>query len=207
MRRVSVVGTSGVGKSTFASSLASLLGCPFLELDSVYHQADWVPLDTSVFRDRVAAVVAGERWVIDGNYSKVRDIVWARADTVVWLDLPRRVVMRRLVWRTLRRVARRAELWNGNRERWRNLLTWDRQESVISWGWHSFGSNRARYAAAAADPANGHLVFVRLTSARAVRRFLREAEATSGGGSGEGGSEPEAGAAGADTGPAAPRTT
>ncbi len=175
MRRVSVVGTSGVGKSTFAASLALLLECPFLELDSVYHQADWAPLESSVFRSRVSAVVAGERWVIDGNYSKVQDIVWARADTVVWLDLPRRVVMRRLVWRTLRRVAGRAELWNGNRERWRNLLTWDRQESVISWGWHSFWSNRARYAAAAADPANGHLSFVRLTSARAVRRFLRGA--------------------------------
>jgi adenylate kinase family enzyme len=203
VRRVSVVGTSGVGKSTFASSLALSLGCPFLELDSVYHQADWVPLATSVFRARVAAVVAGERWVIDGNYSKVRDIVWARADTVVWLDLPRRVVMRRLVWRTLRRVAGRAELWNGNRERWRNLLTWDRQESVISWGWHTFGSNRARYAAAAADPANGHLSFVRLTSARAVRRFLREAEAASGGGSAgggsaEGGSAERRGASGGD---------
>ena len=175
MRRVSVVGTSGVGKSTFASSLALVLGCPFLELDSVYHQADWVPLDSSAFRARVADVASGERWVIDGNYSKVRDIVWARADTVVWLDLPRRVVMRRLVWRTLRRVARRAELWNGNREHWRNVFTWDRQESVISWGWHTFGSNRERYAAAAADPANGHLSFVRLSSARAVRRFLRGA--------------------------------
>jgi adenylate kinase family enzyme len=200
------VGTSGVGKSTFASSLALSLGCPFLELDSVYHQADWAPLETSVFRDRVAAVVAGERWVIDGNYSKVRDIVWARADTVVWLDLPRRVVMRRLVWRTLRRVAGRAELWNGNREHWRNLFTWDRQESVISWGWHTYGSNRARYAAAAADPANGHLVFVRLTSARTVRRFLREVGAADGG-SASVGSEPEAGATGADTGPAAPSTT
>jgi adenylate kinase family enzyme len=164
-----------VGKSTFASLLARGLGCPFLELDSVFHQADWVPLDTALFRARVADFAAGERWVIDGNYSKVRDIVWAHADTVVWLDLPRRVVMRRLVWRTLRRVAGRAELWNGNRERWRNVFTWDRNESVISWGWHSYGSNRARYAAAAADPANGHLSFVRLASAGAVRRFLQGA--------------------------------
>ena len=100
MRRVSVVGTSGVGKSTFAALLASRLGCPFLELDSVYHQADWVPLATDLFRDRVADFAAGSHWVIDGNYSKVRDVVWSRAGTVVWLDLPRRVVMRRLVWRT-----------------------------------------------------------------------------------------------------------
>jgi hypothetical protein len=111
--------------------------------------------------------------VVDGNYSKVRDLVWARADTVVWLDLPKRTVMRRIVWRTLRRVAGRAELWNGNRERWRNLFTWDPEESVISWAWHKHGQNRERYAAAMADPANSHLRFVRLTSPAAVRRFLR----------------------------------
>src|ERR1700689_4990821 len=99
VRRVSVVGTSGVGKSTFASLLARGLEGPFLELDSVFHQAEWVPLDTALFRTRVADFAAGERWVIDGNYSKVRDIVWARADTVVWLDLPRRGGMRRVVWR------------------------------------------------------------------------------------------------------------
>ena len=77
MLRVSVVGTSGAGKSTLARSLAARLGASFLELDSVNHQADWVPLPTPEFRRRVASVVAGERWVIDGNYSKVRDLVWA----------------------------------------------------------------------------------------------------------------------------------
>src|SRR5580692_2452004 len=117
VRRVSVVGTSGVGKSTFASSLALVLGAAFLELDSLQHQADWTPLPASEFRARVALVADGECWVIDGNYSRVQDLVWARADTVVWLDLPRRVVMRRIVWRTLRRVGGRVELWNGNRER------------------------------------------------------------------------------------------
>jgi adenylate kinase family enzyme len=176
MRRVSVVGTSGAGKSTLASSLAALLGADLLELDSVNHQADWVPLPTAEFRQRVASVVAGERWVIDGNYSKVRDLVWARADTVVWLDLPRRTVMRRVVWRTLRRVAGRVELWNGNRERWRNLLTLDKEESVIAWAWQTYASNRAWYEAAMADPAYGNLRFFRLTGPRAVRHFLREAE-------------------------------
>jgi adenylate kinase family enzyme len=175
MRRVSVVGTSGAGKSTLASSLAALLGADLLELDSVNHQADWVPLPTPEFRQRVASVVAGERWVIDGNYSKVRDLVWARADTVVWLDLPRRTVMRRVVWRTLRRVAGRVELWNGNRERWRNLLTLDKEESVISWAWQTHAANQAKFEAAMADPVNGHLRFVRLTSPAAVRRFLHAA--------------------------------
>ena len=173
MRRVSVVGTSGAGKSTLARSLAARLGASFLELDSVNHQADWVPLPTPEFRRRVASVVASERWVIDGNYSKVRDLVWARADTVVWLDLPRHTVMRRVIWRSFRRVAGRVELWNGNRERWRNLFALDKEESVISWAWQTHAANQAKLEAATADPANGHLRFVRLTSPAAARRFLR----------------------------------
>ena len=173
MRRVSVVGTSGAGKSTFAAALAALLGVPWLELDSVYHQADWTPLDLSSFRAHVGEVASGPGWVIDGNYSRVRDLVWARADTVVWLDLPRRTVMRRVVFRTLRRVGGRVELWNGNRERWRNFFTLDEHESVIAWAWKTHGSNRSRYAAELADPALSHLRVVRLRSPRAVRRFLR----------------------------------
>ena len=173
MQRVSVVGTSGAGKSTLARSLAVALDADFLELDSVNHQADWVPLPTPEFRRRVASAVAGERWVVDGNYSKVRDLVWGRADTVVWIDLPRRTVMRRVIWRSFRRAAGRVELWNGNRERWRNLFALDKEESVISWAWQTHAANRAKFEAAMADPANGHLRFVRLSSPAAVRRFLR----------------------------------
>jgi adenylate kinase family enzyme len=172
VHRVSVVGSSGSGKSTVGRALAKALGAEFLELDSLYHQADWTPLPVSQYRERVTAAVAGESWVIDGNYSTVRDLVWARADTVVWLDLPRRTVMRRLVWRTVRRVAGRVELWNGNRERWHHMLSWDKDESVIAWAWQTYDAQRERYLAAMADPANGHLRFVRLTSPAAVRRFL-----------------------------------
>ena len=173
MRRVCVIGTSGSGKSTLAASLAGLLGAPLLELDSVYHQADWTPLPAEEFRRRVLAVAAGDTWVIDGGYRAVRDIVWSRADTVVWLDMPKRTVMRRVIWRTLRRVAGRAELWNGNRERWRNVFSWDPEQSIISWAWHKHGPQRERYAALMADSGYGHLRFVRLTSPGAVRRFLR----------------------------------
>jgi adenylate kinase family enzyme len=176
VQRVSVIGTSGSGKSTLARSLAGILDASWLELDSVYHQASWTPLDASEFRARVVAAAAGERWVIDGGYSAVRDLVWARADTVVWLDLPRRTVMRRIIGRTLRRVAGRVELWNGNRERWRNLFTWDKEESVIAWAWQTYGSRRERYAGLLADPAHAHLRVVRLTSPGAVRRFLRSVE-------------------------------
>jgi adenylate kinase family enzyme len=173
VRRVSVVGTSGSGKSTLSRALAAALGTECLELDSVFHQADWVPLPREEFRRRVAAVVAGERWVIDGNYtSQVKDLVWARADTVVWLDLSRSTVMRRVIWRSFRRAAGRTELWNGNRERWRNFFALDKEESVIAWAWQTHAAKRAKLEAAMADPENSHLEFVRLTTPTAVRRFL-----------------------------------
>ena len=180
VRRVSVVGTSGSGKSTLARELAEILGVPHLELDAVHHQPGWAPLPTDEFRRIVAARAAAGGWVIDGNYGRVRDLVWARADTVVWLDLPKRTVMRQVVWRTLRRVALRRELWNGNRERWRNFLTWNPEQSVISWAWHKHAPDHAKYAAAAADPASAHLRFIRLASRRDVARFLDDARSEAG---------------------------
>ncbi len=172
MQRISVVGTSGAGKSTVARQLASSLGVPFVELDAIYHQPGWAPLAAAEFRPQVAQLAAGDGWVIDGNYSAVRPLVWGRADTVVWLDLPRRLVMRRVIWRTLRRVTFRTELWNGNRERWSNLLSWVPEESVISWAWHRHAVYRERYSAAMQDPAHAHLRFVRLADRGAVRCFL-----------------------------------
>jgi adenylate kinase family enzyme len=174
VRRVSVVGNSGSGKSTVARELAGILGVPHVELDGVFHQPGWVPLPEDQFRRAVGAAAAQDCWVMDGNYSAVRPLVWARADTIVWLDLPRRTVMRQVVWRTLRRAVMRQELWNGNRESLRNFLTWAPEESIISWAWHNHGKYRDRYAAAAADPANAHLTFVRLTSRGNITRFLTE---------------------------------
>jgi adenylate kinase family enzyme len=172
VRRVSVVGNSGSGKSTLASKLAAILGVPHLELDSVFHQSGWKPLAADEFKRLVAARTGEDGWVVDGNYSAVRPVVWARADTVIWLDLPRRTVMRQVTWRTLRRALTRQELWNGNREPVANFFRLDPEESVISWAWHKHAEYRDRYAAAAKNPANAHLTFIRLGSRRDIDRFL-----------------------------------
>ena len=164
MKRVSVVGNSGSGKTTLAAELGRRLAAPHLELDSVFHQPGWEPLPVEDFRARVAEFVAGERWVVDGNYSAVQDLIWQRADTVVWLDPPRRRVMRQLIWRTVRRAVTHAELWNGNREEWRGIFRVDPTKSVIAWAWTRHRVVRERYSSAQADPANAHLRFIRLRS-------------------------------------------
>lgn len=178
MMRVSVVGNSGSGKSTLSRALAARLGVPYVELDAIHHQRDWQPIPTGEFRARVDAATASGSWIVDGNYSAVRDLVWARADTVVVLDLPRRTVMRQVVWRTLRRVAQGVELWNGNRERWRNLFTLDPNESVIVWAWRRHSDYRDRYLAMASDPRWRHLTFVRIQSRKDIRRLLDSINST-----------------------------
>jgi adenylate kinase family enzyme len=95
--------------------LAARLCVPFVELDAIMHyRPEWEDLPEADFRSAVAKVVAGDGWVVDGNYHVGRDVVWARADTVVWIDLPRRTVMRQVIGRTASRLIWRAELWNGN---------------------------------------------------------------------------------------------
>jgi adenylate kinase family enzyme len=175
MRRVAVVGNSGSGKSTVGRALATRLGVPFVELDSIFHQAGWTPLPREEFRARVAGIVAGDGWVVDGNYSAVRDVVWARADTVVWFDLPRHKVMRQLTGRTLGRMLLGRELWNGNKESLRNLLSRDPEKSILVWAYRKHATYRARYAQAATDPAFGHLAFVRITSRRDAVRLMEGA--------------------------------
>ena len=175
MRRVSVVGNSGSGKTTLAREIAQRLQVAHLELDAVFHQPGWAELPVEQFRDRVGQFVDQEAWVIDGNYTAVRDLVWARADTVVWIDLPRRVVMMRLTRRTLGRLLLRRKLWNGNRERWTNLLSRDPDRSILAWAWTMHSSYRDRYLGATTDPGNRHLDFVVIRSDEDIAALLSRA--------------------------------
>jgi len=173
MQRVAVVGSSGSGKTTLASELARLMDCPSLELDSVYHQANWKPLDVEKFRQRVGMFLQRERrWVIDGNYHAVRELIWRNADTVVWLDLPRPIILSALLSRTLRRGFLRQKLWNGNRENLLDLFSLDPERSVLVWSYTRHATYVANYEAAGDAPENGHLNFVRLRSRREVAAWL-----------------------------------
>jgi adenylate kinase family enzyme len=173
VRRIWVVGTSGSGKSTLAAVIRERLGVPWIQLDELFHQPDWTPLPKSEFRAAVARAVAGDVWVVDGNYTgTLEDLVLDRADTVVSLELPRRTVMRQVVWRTARRIVTREELWNGNRERLRNVFSLDRDRSIILWAWTSHGKAERRAAAAREEPKYRGVQFVQLRSRSEVDEFV-----------------------------------
>jgi hypothetical protein len=117
-------------------------------------------------------VVAGEGWVIDGGYrNKIGDLVLANADTVVWLDLPVRVWLPRLVARTLRRIRGRETLWNDNKESFRTAF-WGR-ESLVGYALRMHVDRRRRYPQELAP-----YRVIRLRTQREIDEFVRGAGAT-----------------------------
>jgi len=155
-----------------AVALATALGAPHVELDAIYHQPGWVPLSEDDFCARVAAATATGSWVVDGNYSVVHEVVWERADTVVWFDLPYAIVLGRTIRRTIRRVITREELWNANKEPFSNLWSLNPEKSIIAWAATRHRVYHRRYAQAERDPRWGHLRFVRLRSQAEADAFL-----------------------------------
>jgi adenylate kinase family enzyme len=133
-RRIAVYGPSGSGKTTLSRRIGAALGLPVVELDALFHQPNWTPTPDGEFQAKVAATLDGhaDGWVCDGNYGMVRPLVLARADVVVRLRLPFRVVYPRLVRRTLTRAWRREHLWNGNHESFR--LAFTSRDSILLWG-------------------------------------------------------------------------
>jgi adenylate kinase family enzyme len=160
---VLVVGASGSGKTTVAAELATRLGVPHVELDALHHGPNWSEPDWDEFRARVLAAVEAEGWVCDGMYeSKLGTAVFERADTVVWLDLPIRVLLSRLWRRTRDRIANDVELWSGNKESWRNAFVG--RESLFVWTVRRHGRLRRDLPGILAAPKLSHLDVVRLRS-------------------------------------------
>lgn len=106
MRRVLVFGCSGSGKTTLADSLGQITGYPVTHLDELFWQPGWKQLPGPEFRARQEELVARENWIIDGHYRSTMDIRLPAADTVIFLDLPRRTCLRRVLVRSARRYGR-----------------------------------------------------------------------------------------------------
>ncbi len=170
MRRVAVVGVTGSGKTTLAAALAQRLGVPHIELDALAWGPNWTPEPREVVRARTAEAMAGEGWVADGNYSFLRDIVWPRADAVVWLDYPLLFTLGRLARRSVRRIARREVLWHGNTESWRAQFL--SRDSLFVWALKSFPKLRKRYAGVGEQPEFRHLSVVRLRTPGEAEQWL-----------------------------------
>ena len=140
-KRIVVVGTTSSGKSTLAEQLAKKLNLEFIELDALFWEPNWQGANVGVFRKRVETATSSQRgksedssgWVVAGNYRIVRDLIWPKAQAVIWLDYPLHIVFWRMLTRTIRRAVAQEELWNGNRETfWAHLKFWS-NDSLFNW--------------------------------------------------------------------------
>jgi adenylate kinase family enzyme len=176
-RRIVIKGTSGAGKSTFGADLAGRLGVPFIELDALHHGPNWAAPPAEEFQARVRAALAAapDGWVVDGNYDgKLGDMVTGQADTIVWLDLPLWVMFPRLWRRTMHRITHRVELWNGNRETWRDQFA--SRETIFYWAVRSHLEHRRQWPARFANDPR----LVRLRTVPEVRCWLAAQGSASG---------------------------
>jgi adenylate kinase family enzyme len=176
MTRVVVIGTSCVGKTTFAQALARVLSFPHVELDALYWQPNWIPRPSEEFRALTAQALSQDRWVTDGNYGVVRDLVWSRATTVIWLNYGFPTVLWRAVTRTLRRVLTREELFSANRESLR--MAFFSRESILWWVLTTFHRRRKQYRVLFDRRTSPQLVYVELRNPSEAKHFLAGLETT-----------------------------
>ena len=156
-RRFVVVGTTSSGKSTLAERLAVELELDFIELDALHWEPNWVEAPVEVFRSHVERATQAQAWVAAGNYHVVRDLVWPRAEAVIWLDYSLWVIFWRLWRRTQKRILFKEELWNGNRERlWTQLKIWS-DESLFHWLFKTYWRRKREYPQLFIQPEYSHL--------------------------------------------------
>nr|WP_277924052.1 AAA family ATPase [Sphingomonas hankookensis] len=163
-RRVLVIGTSGLGKSTLAARIAERLSIPFVATDEMYWTSNWQLVDEKIVERRIAAVVQDSAWVLDGNFDRERAIVWPAADLIVWLDLPLATTVRRVAVRNLGWWLSRSPIWGGKR------VTLARALSGIRHSARSHAGKRRTYPDALAAQGADRVVMLR--SAAMVEAWL-----------------------------------
>jgi adenylate kinase family enzyme len=173
--RIIIIGSSNAGKSTLACRLGERLGVPVIELDALHWEPEWTPADPDVFRERIRQAAATPSWVMAGNYTRHQDISWAAADTIVWLDLPLPLVLRRCVVRTWTRWRTKEVLWGNNREDFReHLQFWNTDRSLIAYTIANHRKRRRAYTAHVTDPQWSHITFIRLRSPAEVETWFQQ---------------------------------
>ena len=170
LSRVVVIGTSSAGKTTFARRLASTLGCPHVELDALHWGPQWTP--RAAFREDVARSTREPHWVIDGNYSVVRDVVWRRATAIVWLDYSIARVFSRALRRTVRRVVTGEHLYGGNRETIAGSFF--ARDGIPWYVLRTYRRRRREFPVLFGRPEYAHATVIRLRTPAAAEAFLAE---------------------------------
>ena len=176
-KRIHVTGNSSSGKSTLGCQLADALGVPFVELDALNWQPNWVGLNETAPEEllrKIREATKGQGWVVAGSYhSFSQKAFWSRLETIVWLDLPMLQLIWRMLTRSWQRWRRNVLLWGTNYEKfWPQFRVWRKKESLLYWIVTQHFHKRRRMLAFQADPRWNHIQFIRLRSSAEINLFL-----------------------------------
>lgn len=177
MRRILVAGSTGAGKTTLARAIAERLSLPFHEMDALAIVAPPWQENPRLLED-VSQISSGPSWIFDSfGHPKVRDLLWSRADTIIWLDFSRPVVMRRVLRRSVARTVFRRKIFGGNTE---TVGSWFSPNHPVWWAWSQYRNRRAEISSRCADPRFSPLGVIQLRTPRAARVWLDRVAGTGG---------------------------
>ncbi len=177
-QRIHVVGNSCAGKSTLAARLANALSVPVVELDALNWEPDWYGLnehEPDRLIEKFQQATPGNGWVVAGSYMAFSQrVFWPRLDSVIWIDLPLHLLLRRVVARSWRRWRRHELLWGTNYEKfWPQFMVWRKEESLIWWIVTQQSRKRRQMLAMMLDRRWSHIRFIRLVSVAEVETFCQ----------------------------------
>lgn len=156
-KHIVIVGTTSSGKSTLAKHIADKFGHDYVDLDALHWEPNWTEAPDDVFRERVDKATRSKKWVVAGNYHTVRDIIWPKADAVIWLDYSLWRIFWQLTRRTFTRWWTHEHLWGTNYENlWMHFKLWS-DESLFHWLFKTYWRRKREYPLLLKLPEHQHL--------------------------------------------------
>lgn len=173
-KRIVIIGATSSGKSTLAEKLADQFNYDFIELDALHWEPNWAEAPLEVFRERVEKATQSPGWISAGNYHVVRDILWPKADAVIWLDYSFPRVFWQLTRRTFKRWWTQELLWGTNRESlWSHLKLWSK-ESLFHWLAKTYWRRKREYPQLLDMPEHKHLKLIRFKHPKETEQWLKD---------------------------------
>lgn len=171
-KRAVVVGVTSSGKSTLAEMLARRFDLCYIELDALYWEPKWQPAPLEVFRARVEKATQAGKWIVAGNYHVVRELIWPKAEAVIWLDYPFLTVLGQLTRRNLKRWWTQELLWGTNHEPlWKHFKLWS-NESLYNWLFQTYWRRKREYPMLLSQPEHRHLKLLRFKNPKETNEWL-----------------------------------
>jgi adenylate kinase family enzyme len=172
-KRVVVIGVTSSGKSTLAENIAKRFGHHFIELDALHWEPNWQGAPLDVFRSRVQKATQAEKWIVAGNYHVVRDLIWPKAEAIIWLDYPFLTVLGQLTRRTFRRWWNQELLWGTNREPLIDHFKLWSKDSLFHWLVRTYWRRKREIPIVLSQPEHRHLKLIRLQNPEETHNWLK----------------------------------